>query len=139
MLNFTVGSRDDYSSDIYLLYFIASLWSAKLSTTLLDAYETIKEDKRFTIFNISINTKTGKFTVFRRYSEFRDLYEAVIKVNRIYATELLPKLASIAETHAPPMTLALINPFALHVHYPCVIKLDNRHSLRRSLSSPKND
>ena len=42
---------------------------------------TLAQDKRFTIFNISINTKNGKFTVFRRYSEFRDLYDGLAKVS----------------------------------------------------------
>lgn len=51
----------------------------KVLSASIDAYQTIKEDKRFTIFNISINTKNGKFTVFRRYSEFRDLYDGLTK------------------------------------------------------------
>lgn len=51
-----------------------------MSSASVVARETVKEDKlRFTLFNIEIMTKKGKFTVSRRYSEFRDLYEQLAK------------------------------------------------------------
>lgn len=51
-----------------------------VSEATIVAHETIQEDTRFTVYKIEIVTSKGKFLVFRRYSEFRDLYELLSKV-----------------------------------------------------------
>lgn len=51
------------------------------SSASIVARETVKEDSkvRFTVFNIEVVAKGGKYVVARRYSEFRDLYENLCK------------------------------------------------------------
>mmetsp|Transcript_69545 Transcript_69545/g.96699 ORF Transcript_69545/g.96699 Transcript_69545/m.96699 type:complete len:520 (+) Transcript_69545:84-1643(+) len=51
----------------------------ELSSASIASHETVTESSRFTVFNIEINTKDGKFFVPRRYSEFRDLYDSLNK------------------------------------------------------------
>lgn len=56
-----------------------SLFAAELSDATIVAHETVNEDKRFTVYKVEISSPKGKFVVLRRYSEFRELYEAVCK------------------------------------------------------------
>jgi serum/glucocorticoid-regulated kinase 3 len=62
----------------------ASVLSPVTPTELAGAsvadFETVKEDKRFTLYQTEfIGKDAEKCVVFRRYSEFRDLYEALCK------------------------------------------------------------
>eukprot|EP00038_Savillea_parva_P019422 m.27445 g.27445 ORF g.27445 m.27445 type:complete len:522 (+) comp4415_c0_seq1:58-1623(+) len=57
----------------------SSCHDIELSSASIASHETVNESSRFTVFNIEIQTKDGKFTVPRRYSEFRDLYDSLNK------------------------------------------------------------
>jgi hypothetical protein len=54
----------------------------ELSSASIASHDTVNDGGRFTVFNIEIKTKMGTFTVARRYSEFRDLYDNLNKASQ---------------------------------------------------------
>lgn len=52
---------------------------AQLTGASIVAHETIREDKRFTLYKTEFSSTGETCVVYRRYSEFRDLYESLSK------------------------------------------------------------